>query len=256
MTNWIRYVHDGAVGFGAVADGTITEHTGDIYAEPEPTQRRISLDAVRLLTPTEPSKMVAMANNFHALIEKFGMTVPEDPLYFLKANSSFHPHDAPIVRPPGYDGRIVFEGELGIVIGRTCRRVSAAQAEDHIFGYTCVNDVTAFDLLNKDPSFAQWTRCKAADTFGVFGPAVATDLDPGKIRVVTRVDGQQRQDYPISDMVFPPFELVSRVSHDMTLLPGDVIACGTSVGAGSLKPGNVVEVSIDGIGTLRNEFAG
>ena len=154
------------------------------------------------------------------------------------------------------NGKIVFEGELGIVIGKTCRHVPVDEAAQYVFGYTCINDVTAFDLLNKNPSFAQWTRCKAADTFGVFGPAVATDLDPLSLKVRTLVDGQERQNYPITDMVFTPDELVSRVSYDMTLVPGDIIACGTSVGVGTLKPGNVVEIIIDGVGTLRNEFIG
>lgn len=256
MTLWIRFAHQGTVGFGTLEGTTITEHQGNMFADPTPTGRQIDSHDVKTLIPALPSKMVAMANNFHALIEKFGMTVPEDPLYFLKANSSFHPTGDPIARPAGYDGKIIFEGELGIVIGNTCARVSTQKAAEFIFGYTCVNDVTAFDLLNKNPSFAQWTRCKAADTFGVFGPGIATGLDPAEIRVTTLVDGQERQNYPITDMVFTPAELVSRVSYDMTLLPGDIIACGTSVGVGTLKPGNVVEIKIDGVGTLKNEFFG
>ena len=164
---------------GLCKELTITEHQGNMFADPTPTGRQIDSRDVKILIPALPSKMVAMANNFHALIEKFGMTVPEDPLYFLKANSSFHPTGDPIVRPAGYDGKIIFEGELGIVIGNTCARVSTQKAAEFIFGYTCVNDVTAFDLLNKNPSFAQWTRCKAADTFGVFGPGIATDARPG-----------------------------------------------------------------------------
>lgn len=256
MTLWIRFKHNDTVGFGTLEGEIITAHKGDMFSDPQPTLRQYELADVTLSTPTQPSKMVAMANNFHALIDKFGLSVPEDPLYFLKANSSFHPSGPPILRPTGYDGKIVFEGELGIVIGQSCRAVAAEHAAEHIFGYTCVNDVTAFDLLNKDKSFAQWTRCKAADTFGVFGPAVATNLTPLDIRVRTLVDGQERQNYPITDMVFTPEELISRVSYDMTLVAGDIIACGTSVGAGTLKPGNVIEVSIEGVGTLRNEFIG
>ena len=254
MTRWVRYRSAGAEGFGSLEGSQISEHRGDLFENPEPTGVISDIPDVEILTPVQPSKMVAMANNFHALIEKFNHTVPEDPLYFLKANSSFHPTDRPIVRPTGYEGKIVFEGELGIVIGKTARNVPVDEALGNVFGYTCVNDVTAFDLLNKNPSFAQWTRCKAADSFGIFGPAVATDLDPKTIRVVTRVNDQERQNYPISDMVFSIPELVSRVSYDMTLLPGDIIACGTSVGVGSLKPGSVVEVSIEGVGTVRNEF--
>lgn len=256
MTLWIRYKRGDKEGFGTLRDGMVTEYSGDMFAEPRPTGEEVDLSEVKLLTPTQASKMVAMANNFHALIEKFGLTVPQDPLYFLKANSSFHPTGEPIVRPAAYEGKILFEGELGIVIGKTCRNVPEEQAGDHIFGYTCVNDVTAFDLLNEDPSFAQWTRCKAADTFGVFGPAIATELDADKIRVVTKVDGQERQNYPVSDMVFTPEQLVSRVSCDMTLVPGDIIACGTSIGVGSLKPGAVVEIHIEGVGTLHNQFTG
>lgn len=256
MTLWVRFNHQGADGFGSLEGSRIIEHVGDMFSDAQPTQREFRIDEVTVLTPTVPTKMVAMANNFRTLIEKFSLTVPEDPLYFLKANSSFHPSEQPIRRPPGYDGKIIFEGELGIVIGQTCRQVPVKDAAKYVFGYTCVNDVTAFDLLNKDPSFAQWTRCKAADTFGVFGPAIASQLDPLSIRVRTLVDGKERQDYPITDMVFTPDELVSRVSYDMTLVPGDIIACGTSVGVGTLKPGNTVEVNIDGIGTLRNEFVG
>jgi 2-keto-4-pentenoate hydratase/2-oxohepta-3-ene-1,7-dioic acid hydratase in catechol pathway len=256
MTNWTRFNHKESGGFGTLEGTILAEYEGNMFADPQRTGRQFDLAEVKLMTPVEPSKMIAMANNFHPLIEKLGLTVPEDPLYFLKANSSFHPTGDPIVRPEGYDGKIVFEGELGIVIGTACKSVSADQASDCIFGYTCINDVTAIETLNKNPSFQQWTRCKAADTFGVFGPTIATGLDPSEMRVETRVDGSERQNYPITDMVFTPQELVSRVSYDMTLLPGDIIACGTSVGVGSMKPGNVVEIHIEGVGTLRNEFSG
>ena len=256
MTLWIRFNHQDTDRFGRLQGQTITEYSGDMFLHPKTTHQKYELKDVTVLTPTQPSKMVAMANNFHALINKFGFSIPDHPHYFLKANSSFHPTGAPILRPTGYDGKIIFEGELGIVIGQRCRAVAVTDAAEYVFGYTCVNDVTAFDLLNKDKSFAQWTRCKAADTFGVFGPVVATHLNAKDIRVRTEVDGQERQNYPISDMVFTPEELVSRVSFDMTLFPGDIIACGTSVGAGTLKPGNVVAISIDGLGTLQNEFIG
>ncbi len=123
-----------------------------------------------------------------------------------------------------------------------------------MFGYTCVNDVTAFELINKDASFAQWTRAKSFDTFGPFGPVAATDLDPMQLSIKTIVNGDERQNYPVSDMIFPPFRLISMISQDMTLYPGDVITCGTSIGAGSLKPGSTVVVEIEGIGRLSNRF--
>jgi 2-keto-4-pentenoate hydratase/2-oxohepta-3-ene-1,7-dioic acid hydratase in catechol pathway len=140
------------------------------------------------------------------------------------------------------------------VIGKRCTGVDEAHAGEYIFGYTCVNDVTAFDLINADPSFAQWTRAKSFDTFGVFGPVIATGLDPDTLTIRAILDGDERQNYPASDMIMKPARLVSAISRDMTLMPGDVIACGTSIGAGKMKPGSTIEVAIDGIGTLTNRF--
>ena len=255
MPRWIRFAKDGEVGFGTLEDETITRHEGALFEGPQPTGETLQLAAVTLLTPVVPSKMVALWNNYHALAAKLGLEPPAEPLYFLKANSSFATGGETIRRPASYDGRVVYEGELGIVIGRHCAGVSEAEAAAHIFGYTCINDVTAADLLNKDPTFAQWTRAKSFDGFGVFGPVVATELDPAGLSVRTVLNGEERQNYPIGDMIFPPEALVSRISQDMTLLPGDVIACGTSLGVGSMKqPRNRVEVSIEGIGTLSNEF--
>lgn len=251
---WIRFERDGTRGFGTLADATIACYDGDMFDAPRATGESLQLADVTLLTPTEPSKMIALWNNFAELGTKLGLAVPADPLYFLKANSAFAAGGTTIRKPPSYDGRVVFEAELGIVIGKRCSDVDEAGAADAIFGYTCINDVTAFDLLNADPSFAQWTRAKSFDTFGLFGPVVATGLDPDHLRIRAILNGQERQNYPASDMIFKPASLVSRLSRDMTLMPGDVIACGTSVGAGSMKPGSTIEVAIDGIGSLHNRF--
>ena len=132
--------------------------------------------------------------------------------------------------------------------------MSVEEATAHILGYTCVNDLTALELLQRDPSFAQWTRAKNFDGFGVFGPVVATGLDPSTLTVRTLVNGRERQNYRVDDMIFPPAELVSRISQDMTLVQGDIIACGTSLGVLPIKAGTVVEIVIDGIGTLRNLY--
>ena len=140
------------------------------------------------------------------------------------------------------------------MIGRECRAVSEADAASHIFGYTCINDVTAVGLLGKDPTFMQWTRAKSFDTFGVFGPVVTTGLDPSTLTIRTVLNDQERQNYPVSDMIIGPVKTVSMISQDMTLHPGDVICCGTSVGVGSMKPGSTIEVTIDGIGTLSNRY--
>jgi ketopantoate reductase/2-keto-4-pentenoate hydratase/2-oxohepta-3-ene-1,7-dioic acid hydratase in catechol pathway len=255
MTRWLRFERKGRVGFGTLEGDTITVHSGDMFAGSKPTGETVQLSDVKILTPTEPSKMICLWNNFHQLAAKNDFPVPEEPLYFLKAPNAYHPHGAPIVRPKTYSGRIIYEGELGIVIGKRCFNVSEEEAADVVFGYTCVNDVTAVDLLKKNPSFDQWVRSKSFDTFGVMGPVIATGIDPMQLRVRTILNGKERQNYPVSDMFFPPLKLVSLISRDMTLMPGDVIACGTSLGAGAMTEAeNLIEIVIDGVGRLSNRF--
>ncbi len=255
MTLWIRFEHRGRVGFGTLDAGTISIYRGDMFAGPTLTAERLPLEETTVLAPTQPSKMIALWNNFGALGAKLGVAAPEHPLYLLKAASCFAGHEAVIPRPRAYSGRVAYEGELGIVIGTACANVEEHEAERCIFGYTCVNDVTAADILHENPTFPQWVRSKSFDGFGPFGPVIATGLDPGKLWVRTILNGEERQRYPIADMIFPAAKLVSHISRDMTLSPGDVICCGTSIGVGSMKdPVNVVEIEIGGIGTLRNEF--
>ncbi|HEX3548959.1 MAG TPA: fumarylacetoacetate hydrolase family protein [Candidatus Elarobacter sp.] len=251
---WVRFRHPGGTSFGTLEGEHVERYEGDMFTSPVTTGEEFALGEVTLLPPTEPTKLIGLWNNFGALGEKLGLAVPEEPLYFLKAPSSFAASGETIRKPPFYDGRVVFEAELGIVIGERCAGADEDQARGAIFGYTCVNDVTAFDVLNKDASFAQWARAKSFDTFGVFGPVVATGLDPDTLTIRAILDGEERQNYPASDMLIKPARLVSMISRDMTLMPGDVIACGTSVGAGRMKPGSTIEVAIDGIGTLRNRF--
>jgi 2-keto-4-pentenoate hydratase/2-oxohepta-3-ene-1,7-dioic acid hydratase in catechol pathway len=254
MTQWIRFRRNGEEGFGMLDNGMIHVHTGNMFDNPVAAEERVALDSVEVMTPTQASKMVCLWNNFRALAEKLEQAIPPEPLYFIKAPNAYLAHDQVIRKPVSYDGRVVYEGELGIIIGRTCSNVEADEAGDCIFGYTCINDVTALEILNRDPSFAQWTRAKSFDTFGVFGPVVATGLNPAELSVVTVLNGKERQNYPCSDMVFSPAEIVSRISKDMTLSPGDVIACGTSLGVGPMRAGQTVEVTINGVGTLRNRF--
>ena len=255
MQRWIRFDHAGEPGFGTLDGDVITVHDGDMFAGPEPTTRTLALDSVTVLTPTEPSKMIALWNNFHAMAEKQGLSKPEEPLYLIKTANSYLATGGIIVRPPSYAGKVVYEGEIGIVIGKTCSNVPDDRADDHIFGYTCINDVTAIDIIQKDTSFPQWSRAKSIDTFGVFGPVVAAGIDPQGLSIRTVLNGQERQNYPVSDMIHPPRRIVSSISRELTLQPGDVIACGTSVGVGSMKePRNTIEVTIEGIGTLSNVF--
>lgn len=255
MAHWVRFTRAGATGFGTLDDGTISIHSGDMFNGAQPTGEQVPLAEVDLLTPTEPTKIIALWNNFHALAAKLNSPVPADPLYLLKAGSCLTTPGAVVHRPPSYDGKVVYEGELGIVIGKQASNVSEEQAGACIFGYTCVNDITAADIINKDPTFAQWVRAKSFDGFGPFGPVVATDVDPAGLVVRTVLNGAERQRYPISDMVFSTRQLVSRISQDMTLLPGDVICCGTSLGVGSMKEAtNTVDIIIEGVGTLSNTF--
>ena len=251
---WMRFRHHGAEAFGLLDGEEVQVHDGDLFAEPRATGERVGVGGVEWLAPCRPSKVIGLWNNFRAAALKNNWPQPADPLYFLKAPSSITAHESTIDLPAGYDGRVAYEGELAVVIGKPTRSVSVADAARHIFGYTCANDVTAMALLHRDPSFPQWARAKSFDGFGALGPVIETRFDVGAAQLRTTVSGRERQNYPLADMFFTPAELVSRLSHDMTLLPGDVILCGTSLGVLPMKPGSVVEVAINGIGLLRNRF--
>lgn len=253
LQRWLRFAHAGHVGFGTLTGDTVTVYEGDMYLAPKPTGQLLPLDELQLLMPTQPSKIIALWNNFKALGEKLQLPDPVEPLYLLKAPNSWC-NPGGVIRKPVQDGKIVFEGELGIVIGKPASQVAEADAMSHVFGYTCANDVTHADILNRDTSFTQWVRAKGFDTFCPFGPVVATGLDPDTLVVKTTLNGSVRQDYPVSDMRFSVAQLVSKISSDMSLLPGDVILCGTSLGVGSMKPGSDIEIEIAGIGKLRNRF--
>ncbi len=256
MTLWGRFnTPDGRTGFGTIHGSFIAEHTGAMFDAPRPSGTQVDAAQVTWIAPCVPSKMIALWNNFRALSAKLGKQAPAHPLYLIKPGTSIIGPGDPIQRPVHYTGKIAYEGELGIVIGRKCKNATSLQARECIFGYTCVNDVTAVDILNETPDFAQWTRSKGFDTFGAIGPVIASGIDWPNARVITRLAGSERQNYLLSDMIIPPADLVSLLSRDMTLLPGDVIACGTSLGVGSIRDGAEVEVSIQDIGSLRNVLA-
>ncbi len=250
---WVRFAYaDGRIGFGTVYDDVVVVHSGEMFTGAEPSGERVALDSVEVLTPCQPTKVIALWNNLREAADKQGWSAPTQPLYFLKPPSSLIAHQATILRPSSYSGRILYEGELGVVIGKTCIDVGIGEVDSVIFGYTCVNDVTALDLINEDASFAEWTRAKSFDTFAALGPVIAVGIDPDAVHVTTLVGGKVRQHYPVSDMFFSPRQLVSLVSRDMTLSPGDVIACGTSVGAMPMRPRVPIDVQIEGIGVLSN----
>jgi 2-keto-4-pentenoate hydratase/2-oxohepta-3-ene-1,7-dioic acid hydratase in catechol pathway len=196
-----------------------------------------------------PSKIVAVGRNYADHAAERGKAVPKEPLLFLKPPSSVIGPGEPI-RRPSWVGRVDHEAELGIVIGRPATRVPGPEvALGHIFGVTCINDVTARELQEKD---VQFTRAKGFDTFCPIGPCIATGLEPGRLRVVGRVNGEVRQQGSTEQLVFPVEYLVWYVSQVMTLLPGDIISTGTPSGVGPLRPGDVTEVEVEGVGRLSN----
>ncbi len=254
MAQWITFTHSGNRGFGLVEGGRVIIFEGEIYSAPRKTGAELALSDVNVDLPCRPGKFIALWNNYHAQAAKQNLAIPAEPLYFIKTPNSYCAHGNVVPAPASYDGRVVYEGELGIVIGKQCKSASEDEAMQAIFGYTCINDITAFDLIAKDASFAQWTRAKCFDGFGVIGPVIATGLDWKTLHVRTLLNGKERQNYPCSDMIFSPERIVHALSQDMTLEPGDVIACGTSLGVLPMKPGAVVEVHIEGIGRLSNTY--
>jgi 2-keto-4-pentenoate hydratase/2-oxohepta-3-ene-1,7-dioic acid hydratase in catechol pathway len=254
--NWARLSAGGRTVFGTVEGDRLIVHEGDMFGIATRTGEALPVDGAAWLTPCQPSKFVALWNNLNAAAEKNGWSRPGNPLYFIKTPNAYNAHERPIPPPPRDAGRVVYEGELGVVIGARIKAASPAEAAAATFGYTCVNDVTAFELIHADAGFEQWTRAKSFDGFAPFGPVIATGLDARELIVRTRLNGRERQNYPVADMIFTPAQIVGRISQDMTLEPGDIIACGTTtVGIAPMRPGAVVEVAIDGVGVLRNVFA-
>jgi 2-keto-4-pentenoate hydratase/2-oxohepta-3-ene-1,7-dioic acid hydratase in catechol pathway len=213
-----------------------------------------ALDEALWLPPCQPAQMLALWNNFRAAAEKNGWATPADPLYFVKAIGSLNAHGRPIPVPAAYDGRVLYEGELAVVIGRTAQAVSLADAPAHIFGYTLANDVTALELLHRDPASRSGRAPRVSTASARWARWIQTDFDPSTASLRTLVGGRERQNYALADMFFSPAELVHRISQDITLQPGDVILCGTSLGAMPMKPGTEVQVVVDGIGTLANTY--
>ena len=217
-----------------------------------PTETKVDLADVKLLAPIIPrSKVVCIGKNYADHAAEMDSKVPEEPIIFLKPNTSvIGPNDT--IQWPRMSDRVDFEGELAIVISRICKDVPKERFADVIFGYTIANDVTARDLQKKD---GQWTRAKGFDTFCPIGPWVETDYLPGEQIISTKVNGEVKQSEPLSSMIFKIPEIIAFVSQVMTLLPGDVILTGTPAGIGPMAAGSTVEVSIEGIGVLTNKVS-
>ena len=254
MTSWVRFNCNDTTSLGMLNGDEIAICSNDLFATPVLTGATVALSAVQLLAPYTPNSILALWNNFHERAEAEGQTIPATPLYFMKPVTSVIGPNATIYRPRDHQGRVIFEAELGIVIGKQCSSITADRADEHIFGYTCVNDVTGVEFLFENKAFQQWTRSKGFDTFTPIGPCINTDIDPSGLRIMAIQNGEGRQDYPVSDMIFSPQQIVAMISEYQTLVPGDLICCGTSVGARTMKPGTEIQVSIPGIGTLVNHF--
>jgi 2-keto-4-pentenoate hydratase/2-oxohepta-3-ene-1,7-dioic acid hydratase in catechol pathway len=235
--------------YGLADDAIVTLISDEPFAAWEP-EGVVQLSHVELLPPVVPTKVVCVGLNYKGHIAEMGHDVPDEPVIFLKPSTAVTGPGAEIEIPPGV-GRVDYEAELGVVIGRRTHRASREAARASVLGYTCANDVTARDLQSKD---GQWTRAKGFDGFCPIGPWVETDADPSDLLLECFVNGELHQSVRTSDMLFDVFDLVSFVSHVMTLVPGDVVLTGTPSGIGPIKPGDSVEVRIEGVGSLVNTF--
>ena len=234
---------------GVVEGNTVWEISGELWGPRERTGQSRPLETVKLLPPSVPSKIVCVGKNYVDHAAEMGGPPPKEPILFLKPPSSIIAPEDPVILP-AISNRMDYEGEIAVVIGRRCRNLRADEdVHPYILGYTCFNDVTARDLQKLD---GQWTRGKSFDTFCPFGPVLETNAPSADARVETFVNGAKKQSALLSEMIFSVDVIIRFIAQVMTLEPGDLIATGTPAGIGPVKPGDVMEVSITGIGTLRN----
>ncbi|MBC7266003.1 MAG: fumarylacetoacetate hydrolase family protein [Coriobacteriia bacterium] len=246
----VRVFHDEDVRYGLADEGSVTLISDEPFAAWEP-EAVVPLGHAQLLPPTIPTKVVCVGINYREHAREMGHSLPDEPVIFLKPPTSIvGPHGQ--IRIPDRLEAVDYEAELAAVIGRRTHRVSPIEAQKSILGFTCANDVTSRELQRKD---GQWTRAKGFDTFCPLGPWIETDVDPRDVLVESYVNGELRQRARTSDMIFDVFTLVSFISHVMTLLPGDVVLTGTPSGVGPMRRGDVVEVRIEGVGSLVNHVA-
>ena len=250
MTTYARYIANGAVTHGILDGDVLKEISNSPLEDHSETGTSHPVSDVTLLSPTEPSKVVAIGLNYKSHLG--GRPGPNAPEPFLKAPTTVIAQDEEIVIPKvalDEGVKIQPEAELALVIGKKCKSASQADALDYVFAYTCGNDVSARDWQQND---LQWARAKSSDTFGPIGPWMTTDLDPTNIQVTCRINGEEKQNQNTSDLLHPVTKIIEYVSAVITLNPGDVIMTGTPGTPGDIHPGDVVEVEISGVGVLRN----
>lgn len=244
----VRYQDGPTTKWGVIEEGNVREMDGDPYGHFHLTSKIKKMEEARLLAPCLPSKVVAIGLNYRDHAEEVKLEIPKEPILFIKPSTSvIGPGEAILF--PKMSRRVDYEGELAVVIKRATKSIPEEGAGDYILGYSCFNDVTARDL---QPKNGQWTLSKGFDTFSPIGPWIETDLDPAQLEISTFLNGERRQHSNTRDLIFGCKTLVSYISQVMTLLPGDVIATGTSSGIGKMAIGDRVDVVIEGIGTLSN----
>lgn len=249
VKHYVRFQVEERTAYGLLKGKTAYELKGSVFGQHGKTGKTYPVSAVKLLAPCEPTKVMAVALNYASHLGD--RPEPKNPELFFKAPSAILEPGGSIVIPPGTD-RCDYEGELVVVIGKKAKNVSVRQAPNHIFGVTCGNDVSARDWQEND---IQWWRAKGSDTFAPLGPVIAQGLDYGDLLLTTRLNGEVKQRQRTSDLFFSVPELVSFASRFVTLYPGDVIYTGTPGKTSPMKSGDVVEVEIEGIGTLKNRVA-
>ncbi len=235
--------------FGIVENNIIIEIEGTPFDSFTIKDKKHNLDEVKLLAPCVPSKIVAIGLNYKDHADEMNKKIPDDPMLFLKPSSSVIAHEENIIYPSHMSSRVDFEGELAVIIKKEAKNVNQDDALSYVLGYTCLNDVTARDLQSKD---VQFTRAKGFDTFAPIGPWIETTLDPFDLEIKTFLNGELKQHSNTSNLIFAVPKLISFISSVMTLYPGDVISTGTPSGIAPMKPGDRVEVEIQGIGILKN----
>ena len=257
MSRFSRIVWQGKSHYCLAKENQCLLLEGDPFGEWKETGQRVPWEEAQFLSPVETCQLLAIGINYSQHAEESGSSLPDAPVLFIKASSALTGHEQDILLPAMAPNEVDYEAELAVVIGREAQAISLEQAPEVILGYTCGNDVSARDCqLRLDK---QWARGKSFDTFAPLGPWIETELDPSDLRIRSLLNGQVMQDARTSDMIFDCMELVSYLSHCMTLNPGCVIMTGTPSGVGFarkppifLKEGDVIEVDIEGIGTLRN----
>lgn len=208
------------------------------------------LESVMVFPPVYPSKVVAVGLNYRDHAQEMKEEIPDEPILFLKPSSSVIGHDQNIVYPASVQ-RLDYEAELAAVVKKKAYKIREEDAQEFILGYTCLNDVTARDIQKRD---GQWARAKSFNTFCPVGPVIETDIDPHRLDISSRLNGETKQSSNTRNFIFPIYRLFSFISHVMTLFPGDIISTGTPSGVGQMTPGDTVEIEVEGIGVLRNRI--